>query len=173
MDTKNVLMAVILSTIIIVGWQIFVVDPELKKERETTSIQKSTSTENNTSTGKPTAPSLSVKTKAPVKVTTRADAIAEETRIVLENQKLKGSISLKGALIDDITFKVYKETLDKNSKLVTLLNPKQIKEGYFLESGWASADNLKVPDNNSLWKIKQNKVLTSKTPIELEWDNQN
>ena len=46
MDTKNVLMAVILSTIIIVGWQIFVVDPELKKERETTSIQKSTSTEN-------------------------------------------------------------------------------------------------------------------------------
>ena len=83
MDTKNVLMAVILSTIIIVGWQIFVVDPELKKERETTSIQKSTSTENNTSTGKPTAPSLSVKTKALVKVTTRADAIAEETRIVL------------------------------------------------------------------------------------------
>ena len=39
MDTKNVLMAVILSTIIIVGWQIFVVDPELKKEGETTSIQ--------------------------------------------------------------------------------------------------------------------------------------
>ena len=76
MDTKNVLMAVILSTIIIVGWQIFVVDPELKKERETTSIQKSTSTENNTSTGKPTAPSLSVKTKELAEIISNKSAMA-------------------------------------------------------------------------------------------------
>ena len=67
-----------------------------------------------------------------------------------------------------------RQARNKNKQLLFKgINPKQIKEGYFLESGWASADNLKVPDNNSLWKIKQNKVLTSKTPIELEWDNQN
>ena len=173
MDTKNVLMAVILSTMIIVGWQVFVVDPELKKEKATTSIQQKDTQQSNASSGKPTAPSLSAKTKAPEKTISRADALNQEKRIVLENGKLKGSISLKGALIDDITFKVYKETLDKNSKLVTLLHPKQIKQGYFLESGWASADNLKVPDNNSLWKLRKNNVLTSKTPIELEWDNQN
>ena len=33
MDSKNVLMAVILSTVIIVGWQVLVVDPELKKNK--------------------------------------------------------------------------------------------------------------------------------------------
>ena len=33
MDSKNVLMAVILSTVIIVGWQVLVVDPELKKTK--------------------------------------------------------------------------------------------------------------------------------------------
>lgn len=173
MDTKNVLMAVILSTMIIVGWQVFVVDPDLKKEKATTTIQQKDTQQSNASSGKPTAPSLSAKTKAPEKTISRADALNQEKRIILENGKLKGSISLKGALIDDITFKVYKETLDKNSKLVTLLHPKQIKQGYFLESGWASADNLKVPDNNSLWKLRKNSVLTSKTPIELEWDNQN
>ena len=173
MDTKNVLMAVILSTMIIVGWQVFVVDPDLKKEKATTTIQQKDSKQSNTASGKPTAPSLSAKTKAPEKTISRTDAINQEKRIVLENGKLKGSISLKGALIDDITFKVYKETLDKNSKLVTFLHPKQIKEGYFLESGWASADSTKVPNNNSIWKVRNNNVLTNKTPIELEWNNQN
>ncbi len=173
MDTKNVLMAVILSTMIIVGWQVFVVDPDLKKEKATTTIQQKDSQQSNTASGKPTAPSLSAKTKAPEKTISRADAINQEKRITLENGKLKGSISLKGALIDDITFKVYKETLDKNSKLVTFLHPKQIKEGYFLESGWASADSTKVPNNNSIWKVRNNNILTNKTPIELEWNNQN
>jgi len=173
MDTKNVLMAVILSTMIIVGWQVFVVDPDLKKEKATTTIQQKDSKQSNTASGKPTAPSLSAKTKAPEKTISRTDAINQEKRIVLENGKLKGSISLKGALIDDITFKVYKETLDKNSKLVTFLHPKQIKDGYFLESGWASADSTKVPNNNSIWKVRNNNILTNKTPIELEWNNQN
>ncbi len=173
MDTKNVLMAVILSTMIIVGWQVFVVDPDLKKEKATTTIQQKDSKQSNTASGKPTAPSLSAKTKAPEKTISRADAINQEKRIILENRKLKGSISLKGALIDDITFKVYKETLDKNSKLVTFLHPKQIKDGYFLESGWASADSTKVPNNNSIWKVRNNNILTNKTPIELEWNNQN
>ena len=173
MDTKNVLMAVILSTMIIVGWQVFVVDPDLKKEKATTTIQQKDTQQSNTSSGKPTAPSLSAKTKAPEKTISRADAINQEKRIILENGKLKGSISLKGALIDDITFKVYKETLDKNSKLVTFLHPKQIKDGYFLESGWASADSTKVPNNNSIWKVRNNNILTNKTPIELEWNNQN
>ena len=173
MDTKNVLMAVILSTMIIVGWQVFVVDPDLKKEKATTTIQQKDSKQSNTASGKPTAPSLSAKTKAPEKTISRTDAINQEKRIILENGKLKGSISLKGALIDDITFKVYKETLDKNSKLVTFLHPKQIKDGYFLESGWASADSTKVPNNNSIWKVRNNNILTNKTPIELEWNNQN
>ena len=169
MDTKNVLMAVILSTLIIVGWQVLVVDPELKKEKtKQITVKKKIITNE-----KPTTPSVSVKPKVSIKSLSRDEAILKETRIVLENKKLKGSISLKGGLIDDITFKAYKETLNKNSKLITLLHPKQIKKGYYLESGWASSGNIKVPDNNSLWKVKTNKVLTSKTPVELEWNNQN
>ena len=90
MDTKNVLMAVILSTMIIVGWQVFVVDPELKKEKATTSIQQKDTQQGNASSGKPTAPSLSAKTKAPEKTISRADALNQEKRIILENGKLKG-----------------------------------------------------------------------------------
>ena len=170
MDSKNVLMAVILSTVIIVGWQVLVVDPELKKTKtEVTKIEQTTSANN----GKPSAPSINNKLPAPQKLISRTDAVSSEQRVRLENEKLTGSISLNGALIDDVVLKTYKETLDKNSKQVVILNPKKMNTGYYLESGWASANNLKVPDNNSVWTIVKNKSLTPQTPIELEWDNKN
>ena len=56
---------------------------------------------------------------------------------------------------------------------MVILNPKKINKGYYLESGWASANNVNVPDNNSVWKLTRNRTLTPRTPIELEWDNQN
>ena len=170
MDSKNVLMAVILSTVIIVGWQVLVVDPELKKTKtEVTKIEQTASANN----GKPSAPSINNKLPAPQKLISRTDAVSSEQRVRLENEKLTGSISLNGALIDDVVLKTYKETLDKNSKQVVILNPKKMNTGYYLESGWASANNLKVPDNNSVWTLVKNKSLTPQTPIELEWDNKN
>ena len=170
MDSKNVLMAVILSTVIIVGWQVLVVDPELKKTKtEVTKVEQTTSANN----GKPSAPSINNKLPAPQKLISRTDAVSSEQRVRLENEKLTGSISLNGALIDDVVLKTYKETLDKNSKQVVILNPKKMNTGYYLESGWASANNLKVPDNNSVLTLVKNKSLTPQTPIELEWDNKN
>ena len=163
-------MAVILSTVIIVGWQVLVVDPELKKTKtEVTKVEQTTSANN----GKPSAPSINNKLPAPQKLISRTDAVSSEQRVRLENEKLTGSISLNGALIDDVVLKTYKETLDKNSKQVVILNPKKMNTGYYLESGWASANNLKVPDNNSVWTLVKNKSLTPQTPIELEWDNKN
>jgi len=58
MDTKNVLTAIILSTIIIVGWQVLVVDPEIKKNRQNRKTIQTKPT-----TGKPSAPSLNKKFK--------------------------------------------------------------------------------------------------------------
>ena len=122
MDSKNVLMAVILSTVIIVGWQVLVVDPELKKTKtEVTKVEQTTSANN----GKPSAPSINNKLPAPQKLISRTDAVSSEQRVRLENEKLTGSISLNGALIDDVVLKTYKETLDKNSKQVVILNPKK------------------------------------------------
>jgi len=162
MDTKNILVAVVLSTLIIVGWQVLVVDPELKKEQA--QIVK-------TEQSKPSAPSLNNKTKIPQKKITRSEAVTSELRVKLENSQITGSISLNGGLIDDVTLKNYKESLDKNSKQVVILNPKKMGTGYYLESGWASANNIEVPDNNSVWKLTRNRTLTPRSPIELEWEN--
>ena len=92
--------------------------------------------------------------------------------VIYLNSNLSGSISLRGALIDDIILKNYRETLDKNSKPIVLLSPKKSEDGYFVESGWATAkSDIKVPDNNSVWQIREGKKLTPTSPITLEWNN--
>ena len=167
MDTKNIMMAVVLSTLIIVGWQVLVVDPELEKEKA--QIIKTEQTK--PSAGKPSAPSLNKKENIPQKKITRSEAVTSELRVKLENSQIIGSISLNGGLIDDVTLKNYKESLDKKSKQVVILNPKKMGAGYYLESGWASANNIEVPDNNSIWKLTRNRTLTPRSPVELEWKN--
>ena len=53
--------------------------------------------------------------------------------ISFENENVIGSISLNGAIIDDLTFKNYTTSVDGDEK-VTLLNPKEIKTGYYIDS---------------------------------------
>jgi YidC/Oxa1 family membrane protein insertase len=102
----------------------------------------------------------------------RSDAIAKTKRIKVENQNIKGSISLQGAIIDDIVFKNYKKDLDSETK-VTFLNPKNSTNEYFIETGWASGgnDKVKLPLDNTIWNVKGNNILTPGSPITLEWNN--
>ena len=167
MENRNVIIAVILSTAILIGWSMFVENPnEINKNK----FDTQTKTEVQTNIQKPDAPQT---TKAnPTKTISRSEALKESDRVLIENSNLSGSISLKGALIDDIVLKNYRETLDKNSKPIILLNPKKTDDAYFVESGWATAkSDIKVPDNNSVWQIKEGKKLTPNSPITLEWNN--
>jgi len=161
MDTKNVLMAVILSTIVLIFWGTFFEAPIVKQE----TAEQSTTKENSTST-----PSLDEEeTKKNI---SRTEAISNTDRIKLENSNIEGSISLEGAVIDDVIFKNYNKTLNSNEKVI-FLNPKNSDNGYYIETGWASSGNEKInlPLNNTIWKVKGNKHLRPNNPIILEWEN--
>ena len=102
----------------------------------------------------------------------RDDALKQSERIQFENENIIGSISLKGASIDDLTFKNYKVTLD-NEKRVTLLGPRNIKEGYLIDSGFVTSDkNIDVPNSDTIWSIEGNNKLTDGSPIKLSWSNE-
>ena len=89
-----------------------------------------------------------------VKKISRKDALTEVDRIIIENNKVTGSISLKGAIFDDLSFKKYKKDL-KSEENVVLLNPKQIEDGYYIETGWASVGNeVDVPGLDSFVESK-------------------
>ena len=161
METKNVLLAVVLSTIVLVFWATFFEPPPVEKQITEKQITKSEETS-----------SPSIEEIETSKKISRNETIKTVDRIKLENKNIKGSISLEGGIIDDVVFKNYKESLESNEK-VTFLNPKSSKEGYYIETGWATSgsDKLKLPLGNTIWKVKGNKLLKPGKPIILEWDN--
>ena len=139
MENKNVIIAVILSTAILIGWSMYFENPD-EAQRKRLEIQGKTETQTNIQ--KPETPQTTKATKA----ISRSDALKESDRVFIENSNLSGSISLRGALIDDIILKNYRETLDKSSKPIVVLSPKKSEDGYFVESGWATTkSDVKVP----------------------------
>ena len=164
MENRNVLVAVILSTLVIMIWQFEYADQYSEQENIQTQTEQFDQ-------NKPIAPSLDKNIKVEKKIS-REDAIKDVERVSFENDKIKGSISLIGALIDDVILKNYNVDQTTESKKVVLLNPKQINDSYFLETGWATSGNETVPDNQTKWEVKGNQTLKPDQPITLEWNNQ-
>ena len=56
----------------------------------------------------------------------------------------------------------------KSEENVVLLNPKEIEDGYYIETGWTSVGNkIEVPGIDSIWQVKGNKVLSEKNDVVL------
>ena len=101
----------------------------------------------------------------------RKDSIEESNRIEYENENIKGSISLTGAIIDDLLFKNYTNTLNGSDNII-LLNPRNYKDGYFIETGWVTNnENINLPNSKTIWTVVGNKKLTPENPIKLFWQN--
>jgi len=161
MESKNVIAAISLSAAVIILYSLFFQpDPETIKQN----LAEQKTIENNEDT-----PSLD-KNENITKLS-RTDALKENERIQFENGSIIGSISLKGAAIDDLTFKNYKVELNSDSR-VTLLSPRNVEDGYLIESGWKSLnENIGIPNASTVWEVSGNKRLTNNSPIKLTWSN--
>ena len=162
MDSKNVIAAIALSSAVIVLYSLFFIPDQKKIDQSLTEKKK---IEKNSD-----APSLELK-ETEVAIS-REEALKQSERIIFENENVFGSISLKGASIDDLTFKNYKINLNDETK-VTLLGPRNIAEGYLIESGFVTSNkNIDIPNAETIWSIEGNKKLTNETPIKIYWINQ-
>ena len=160
MDSKNVIAAIALSSAVIVLYSLFFI-PEQPKQSQNIDEKK---IEQNTDT-----PSL--EQKETIIQISREDALNESKRVKFENESIIGSISLKGASIDDLTFKDYNTELESNEKII-LLAPRNIEDGYLIESGFVTSDkNIDIPDAETIWSLDGNNKLTDKSPIKLSWTN--
>ena len=161
MDTKNIIAAISLSIAIIVLWSLFFQPvPD-----DSTGLGESEKKLLNSSD----MPTIDNEKKD--EILSRNDALQLSERIYFENESIKGSISLKGAAIDDLTFKKFKEKLESDEKVI-LLNPKDTSLGYYVESGWVTSNkNIDLPDNNSLWKVDGNSKLSEKNDVKIIWEN--
>ncbi len=161
MDTRNVIAAISLSAAVIILYSLFFQpDPAIIKQN----LAEQKKIENNEDT-----PSLD-KNENFAKLS-RTDALKENDRIQFENGSVVGSISLKGAAIDDLTFKEYNVELNGNDK-ITLLSPRNVEDGYLIESGFVSTNkNIDIPDASTVWEVSGNKKLTNNSPVKLTWSN--
>ncbi len=105
---------------------------------------------------------------------TRASAISSTRRVAIDTPRLTGSISLTGGRIDDLSLKGYRETLDGDSPIVTLLSPANAPDAYYALHGWVPAGDLAndaVPTPQTVWSAPEGATLTPGAPLELTWDN--
>lgn len=166
-DSRNLLIAMGLSLLVILGWNHFVGAPHSVQQAQ----QAQSEALNAALTGAP-AQGGSPNQIAAVQPLTRDEALAKSPRIPLDTPALFGSIALKGARIDDVSLRNYRETTDPKSPNIVLLSPSGAPDGYFVDLNFIAPQgaNLPLPGDETLWTADGAK-LTPATPVTLSYNN--
>ena len=129
-DQKNLFLAIGLSIIIIIFFQIlFPTQPIQNTHNESNKIDNvnpSIDTEN----------TLSLNIPKP-----KEEILISNKRVKIDTPSLKGSINLQGGILDDLTLTKYKVSMEENSKNIDLFSPDGGMNPYYVETGWR---NIKI-----------------------------
>src|ERR1700753_4115658 len=163
-DNRNTILAVILSGLVLLGWQYFFNLPQMEKQRAQSQIQaelaKQTPQGDHTTPQAGAAPTPSANSSAMTQPASTAPAVDRDTaiasapRVKIDTPRLSGSISLKGARIDDLSLVQFRDTVDPTSPAIVLFSPSGTAEPYYAEFGWvpASGSTVKIPDYTTVWQ---------------------
>ena len=161
-DNKNMILAVVLSAIVLFGWN-------FASERWfPTANPPVTKIENGRQVPTP-QPQASPASNAPAAVRDRAIVLRESPRVAIRTPRLAGSINLTGARIDDLLLTSEHETIDPNSPPVRLFSPAGAQGAYFAGFGW-TGQGTALPGPTTVWTASGN-ALTPATPVTLSWNN--
>ena len=169
-DSKNLILAIVLSMAIVFVWQYFFVTPKLNQQ----AAQQAQQTTQQTGAGQTAQPQAQVPgDPAAANAVTRDQAVATTSRVKIDTPQLEGSINLTGAQLDDLKLKDYREQANLTSPIITLLSPSGTANAYFAEQGFVApaGSTVKVPDAKSVWTVSSGTALTADTPVTLSWDN--
>jgi YidC/Oxa1 family membrane protein insertase len=177
-DNRNVIIAIVLSMVVLFGWQFFVAAPQLERAQQQAQIAAEQA-QSEAALATPAATVSADGTTAPAAdgsavYADRAAAIAATQRVTIDTTDLHGSINLTGARLDDLELKQYRETVDPDSPIITLLTPAGAPGAYFAEQGWvpAAGASIAVPNGQTVWTVEGDATsLTATTPVTLRWDN--
>ena len=182
-DNRNTILAVILSGLVLLGWQYFFNIPQMEKQRAAQVAQQTQQSQvtkpeagQSAAPQAPPAPSPNAPSTAqssPAAPVSREAAVAGTPRVKIESPRLSGSISLKGARIDDLALVQYHETVDPNSPPIVLLSPSGTENPYYAEFLWLAAGGtaIKVPNSETIWQQEETGSLTPTHPVTLKYDN--
>ena len=100
-----------------------------------------------------------------------APAAPAAARVVVDSPRLFGSVNLRGARLDDLVLRGYRETTEPNSPLVRMFAGREDANPYFAQWGWTAADgHTAVPAPDTDWTATPG-PLSPTNPVTLSWDN--
>ena len=169
-DTRNMIAAASLSMLVLVGWQLYFVEPELEAQRD---AYNATQQANDLPSASPEATSTTTTSVSSASAlgTNVARPSDDATRISISTPLVSGSLTTKGARIDDVTLTAYQETLDEDAANITLLRKISDSQPYFAEFGWIGDNtNITLPNAETIWSASS-EMLTTDNDVTLTYDN--
>ena len=173
-NNSNTFLAIGLSVLVLVLWQVFYIGPIVEDERkqaEIVSQREAVKAGDVKPADNAAIPQSDTATsEAPVS-NAEATSQEEEKRLDIETDLLIGSLNLRGARIDDLRLKKYKVENKDGSPLITLLSPRNSDNPYFAEFGYLPSKTAgKVPGANTLWNTNASS-LGKDGKVTLNWTN--
>ena len=165
MDQTRLFTAIIVSIVILLGWQLVATrylphPPEPTAPSEQAPLAKTaTPAEGGPAAGVPASPAA-------------VAAARNVPRLRIAAPSVRGSLSLQGARLDDIVLNHYRDTTAPDSPDVQLLAPLANAHPYFVQFGWSApaGAETKLPDNSTLWTASAPE-LSPEHPVTLSWNN--
>ena len=142
-DSKNLIFAVVLSALVLLGWT------WAANKYFPTANPPSTKVEAGKQTPLP-QPQAQPAPTTPKRLQSVSAALASTPRVSIRTPSLLGSINLKGAQIDDLLLLDQKQTIARNAAPVRLLSPLGAPGAYIAEFGW-TAQGAQAPNLDTVW----------------------
>jgi len=186
LENRNTIIAIILSGLVLIAWQYFYNIPQMERQRaQQQQAELAKATQPNSTQAAPAAspstvpqagnaPSAAAPSSAAnAPAVGREEAISATPRVKIETPSVVGSISLKGARIDDLSLVKFRETVDPQSPPIVLYSPSGTAEPYYAEFGWVGAGNtnVRLPEQTTVWQQENTGSLTPTNPVVLKYDN--
>jgi YidC/Oxa1 family membrane protein insertase len=187
-EHKNTILAIVLSLLVIVGWQYFIGYPIMERQRQEAQLKPPEQPQGKPGAAQSGAPAPSAAQPATPEVpgtpqaappstqqqaASREAVIAASPRIAIDTPRLGGSIDLKGGRIDDLTLTQYREAIDPESPPIVLFSPSGAPSAFYAEFGWvpAAGTDAAMPGADTVWQQQGSGTLGVDHPVTLTYDN--
>jgi YidC/Oxa1 family membrane protein insertase len=155
-DTRNTIIFVVLAALLLVFYQFAFIGPQQERKKADVARQA------------PPAASQATPAQVP-QVVNRQAAIAASPRVGIETPALRGSLSLRGARLDDLYLVQYRQTVRRDAPPVELLRPEGTRYPFFAEVGWIGQNIAGLPDRRTVWTQTAGDVLAPGRPVTLSY----
>lgn len=162
-ESRNLLIAVVLSMAVFIIWYILF-PPADKPKQEAQQQAAATST----------VPTVQPGGQVAFAHVPREEALkAEGPRVPIDTQAVDGSIRLKGARFDDLNLRRYRTEARSDAPEITLLQPVGVMNPYYAEFGWVpdQGQQVSLPGPDTDWTVAAGDTLAPGKPLTLRWDN--